>query len=215
MVAILFFGFPPRCDSRRGESKTLKNMYDGMSVYPRLHFTSGIVMAAKKLGLIKTAGENKSTDVIVRLGLRLTEFVLTPRDKCTHVEAIVGKSIAHATAAELRWPCQGGSFDEFAGPVFDLMVVCHSVQWNGLGLPGGRTLNKNPKDNHQSLEAWIQAPLPKTEKGFVTKSKAPMITSSSTSRGISYSPLIAAILSTWRVICVSHRAITTMIFERF
>ena len=70
-------------------------MQDGMSVYPRLHFSSDNVMAAKKLGLTKTAGENKSTDVIVRLGLRLIGFVLTPRDKCTHVEAIVGKFIAH------------------------------------------------------------------------------------------------------------------------
>ena len=53
------------------------------------------------------------------------------------------------------------------------MVVCHSVQRDGLGLPGGRKLNKHPNDKHQSLEEWIQAPLAKQEKkGFVTKTKS-------------------------------------------
>ena len=109
------------------DGKTLKNMHAGLSIAKRSHATSGLMITARQLGVITAMNKQPNPGhVVVRL--LSTPFALKPRMECTDCDAVVDKYLAYAEAAELKRPCQGERFEDFAGPVFDLMLYFHCLQ---------------------------------------------------------------------------------------
>ena len=101
------------------------------------------MITAKQLGVVTAIPKDEVPDpqsLVVRLGLAATPHVLTPRQECTDAVAVVSKYLDYASVAGLQWPCQGASFEDFAGQLFDLMVYMHALKSNGCGLAGGRKI---------------------------------------------------------------------------
>ena len=167
-------------------------MHHGLSVSKRSHATSGIVMAGKDLGMLECVlGPANREDNIVHLGLNHTAFKLKPRSECSGVEKLVDKFIDYANVAKIKWPCQDEEWKVFAGDVFGLMVYFHALEVDSIGLSGGKTLVPNSKK-----KASVGQPGPTRLRRshpeiWLLTAKSTVTTSSSTSRGISFSRLTA------------------------
>jgi len=90
------------------------------------------------LGIVTNTKPDEDGYKKISLGPASSEYFLYPRAELTACERVVENYIRIATSAALQWPERDGSFMKFAQSVSLLMIACHSVQVEGVGLTGGK-----------------------------------------------------------------------------
>ena len=108
----------------------------------------------------------------IPLGPASEEYWIYPRAELTACEQVVENYIQIATSAALRWPEQGGAFMKFAQAVSLVMIACHSVQVEGVGLTGGKAQGKYMKSRTATPMTGRRA---RTRLMTKTDDKAPYI----------------------------------------
>jgi len=128
------------CDHKR-----FTNMHAALSIAGRCHTLSGVAVAALQLGITTTKQPAAGEFTTIHLGPAGKTYYLKQRADLTDTESVVQGYIDYATQSTLHWPDRETSFLDFARQVSLLMVACHSLTINGVGLRGGKTALKDMK----------------------------------------------------------------------
>jgi len=107
--------------------------------------TGGVAIAAGQLGIVTNTEPDEGEYKLITLGPAGKTYYLRPRAGLAACERVIATYIDNATQAHLRWPGQGTLFRDFASQVSMLMIACHSVRLDGVGLKGGMVMEKAMK----------------------------------------------------------------------
>ena len=117
-------------------------MHAVLSVAGRAHAQSGVAVVAGQLGLVTSAKPDEGEYKLITLGPAGKTYYLRPRAGLAACEGVIADCIDNAKQAHLHWPGQGTLFRDFASQVSLLMIACHSVRRDGVGLKGGKVMDK-------------------------------------------------------------------------
>ena len=125
------------------DGKRLEGMHAVLSVAGRAHAQTGVAVSSGQLGIISTVAPDGVDHREISLGVVGKTYFLKTRAALASTEALVEQYIQLATRAELHWPDPRTPFQEFAKAVSMLMISCHSVKIDGVGLKGGKSAQKD------------------------------------------------------------------------
>ena len=138
------------------DGKRLTAMHAALSVAGRCHALTGVAVAAGQLGIVSSIEPVGGEHAAISLGPAGKAYYLKPRAELAVCERVVQEYIQHATRAQLCWPDRGTSYEEFASKVSLLMVACHSVRIEGVGLTGGPAAVRDMKSRSSTPRVGCQ-----------------------------------------------------------
>ena len=125
--------------------RPLAAMHAVLSVAGRCHALSGVAVCAGELGLVSGTQPVGGEHRVIFLGPLRKKYFPKPRAELVACVSVVEQYLVLAERARLCWPAQGASFEDFAKSVSVLMIACHSVLIDGVGLKGGKSAAREMK----------------------------------------------------------------------
>ena len=119
-------------------------MHKGLSGNSRSHATSGYIVAAQSLGILRKPGAASSCNpidtpgtLLLALGPAGTTYELLPFDRCGGFVQWCENSLKTCQASTWKWPEQGGSLAVFGDMVMLGIASLRSAEGGSIGFQGG------------------------------------------------------------------------------